>query len=137
MPTHVFREGNVGVVSRSGTLTYQISFNLTSLGIGQSTVVGIGGDRIVGLTFAEVLEIVLIGEIGGRDEERTAEFIKESISKPVIDYIAGITAPPGKRMGHAGAIIEGGVGTAESKIRALGLRSVKLLKKSQKSLQKS
>lgn len=129
MPTHVFKEGNVGVVSRSGTLTYQISFNLTSLGIGQSTVVGIGGDRIVGLTFSEVLEmfekdkqteaIVLIGEIGGRDEERTAEFIKENISKPVIGYIAGITAPPGKRMGHAGAIIEGGVGTAESKIRAL------------------
>ncbi|MDI9643543.1 MAG: succinate--CoA ligase subunit alpha [Archaeoglobales archaeon] len=129
MPTHVFREGNVGVVSRSGTLTYQISYNLTSLGIGQSTVVGIGGDRIVGLTFAEVLEmfekdkqteaIVLIGEIGGRDEERTAEFIKENISKPVVGYIAGITAPPGKRMGHAGAIIEGGVGTAESKIRAL------------------
>ncbi|MEM4508730.1 MAG: succinate--CoA ligase subunit alpha, partial [Archaeoglobaceae archaeon] len=129
MPTHVFKEGNVGVVSRSGTLTYQISYNLTSLGIGQSTVVGIGGDRIVGLTFAEVLEmfekdkqteaIVLIGEIGGRDEERTAEFIKENISKPVVGYIAGITAPPGKRMGHAGAIIEGGVGTAESKIRAL------------------
>ncbi|MEM1576181.1 MAG: succinate--CoA ligase subunit alpha [Archaeoglobaceae archaeon] len=129
MPTHVFQEGNVGVVSRSGTLTYQISYNLTSLGIGQSTVVGIGGDRIVGLTFAEVLEmfekdkqteaIVLIGEIGGRDEERTAEFIKENISKPVVGYIAGITAPPGKRMGHAGAIIEGGVGTAESKIRAL------------------
>ncbi|MEM4945359.1 MAG: succinate--CoA ligase subunit alpha [Archaeoglobaceae archaeon] len=129
MPTHVFKEGNVGVVSRSGTLTYQISYNLTSLGIGQSTVVGIGGDRIVGLTFAEVLDmfekdkqteaIVLIGEIGGRDEERTAEFIKENISKPVVGYIAGITAPPGKRMGHAGAIIEGGVGTAESKIRAL------------------
>ncbi|MCS7144178.1 MAG: succinate--CoA ligase subunit alpha [Archaeoglobaceae archaeon] len=129
MPTHVFMEGNVGVVSRSGTLTYQISYNLTSLGIGQSTVVGIGGDRIVGLSFAEVLEmfekdkqteaIVLIGEIGGRDEERTAEFIKENVSKPVVGYIAGITAPPGKRMGHAGAIIEGGVGTAESKIRAL------------------
>lgn len=129
MPTHVFKEGNVGVVSRSGTLTYQISYNLTSLGIGQSTVIGIGGDRIVGLSFAEVLEmferdeqteaIVLIGEIGGRDEERTAEFIKENIGKPVVGYIAGITAPPGKRMGHAGAIIEGGVGTAESKIRAL------------------
>ncbi|MEM2802344.1 MAG: succinate--CoA ligase subunit alpha, partial [Archaeoglobaceae archaeon] len=103
MPTHVFKEGNVGIVSRSGTLTYQISYNLTSLGIGQSTVVGIGGDRIVGLTFAEVLEmferdkqtdaIVLIGEIGGRDEERAAEFIKKNITKPVIGYIAGITAP--------------------------------------------
>ncbi|MEM1579268.1 MAG: succinate--CoA ligase subunit alpha [Archaeoglobaceae archaeon] len=129
MPTHVFKEGNVGIVSRSGTLTYQISYNLTSLGIGQSTVVGIGGDRIVGLTFAEVLEmferdkqtdaIVLIGEIGGRDEERAAEFIKKNITKPVIGYIAGITAPPGKRMGHAGAIIEGGIGTAEAKIKAL------------------
>ncbi|MEM2802047.1 MAG: succinate--CoA ligase subunit alpha, partial [Archaeoglobaceae archaeon] len=105
------------------------SYNLTSLGIGQSTVVGIGGDRIVGLTFAEVLEmferdkqtdaIVLIGEIGGRDEERAAEFIKKNITKPVIGYIAGITAPPGKRMGHAGAIIEGGIGTAEAKIKAL------------------
>ncbi|NHW23640.1 MAG: succinate--CoA ligase subunit alpha [Archaeoglobales archaeon] len=129
MPTHVFREGSVGVVSRSGTLTYQISYNLTSLGIGQSTVIGIGGDRIVGLSFSEVLEmferdketeaIVLIGEIGGRDEERAAEYIRQSVSKPVVAYIAGITAPPGKRMGHAGAIIEGGVGTAESKIRAL------------------
>lgn len=128
MPTHVFKEGKVGVVSRSGTLTYQISHNLTSLGIGQSTVVGIGGDRIVGLDFSDVLEmfekdreteaIVLIGEIGGRDEERAAEFIRQNISKPVVAYIAGITAPPGKRMGHAGAIIEGGVGTAESKIRA-------------------
>ncbi|MEG9193714.1 MAG: succinate--CoA ligase subunit alpha [Candidatus Methanoglobus sp.] len=129
MPTHVFREGSVGVVSRSGTLTYQISYNLTSLGIGQSTVIGIGGDRIVGLSFSEVLEmferdketeaIVLIGEIGGRDEERAAEYIRQNVSKPVVAYIAGITAPPGKRMGHAGAIIEGGVGTAESKIRAL------------------
>lgn len=128
MPTHVFMEGKVGVVSRSGTLTYQISHNLTSLGIGQSSVVGIGGDRIVGLSFSEVLEmfekdretevIVLIGEIGGRDEERAAEYIRQNISKPVVAYIAGITAPPGKRMGHAGAIIEGGVGTAESKIRA-------------------
>jgi len=128
MPAHIFREGKVGVVSRSGTLTYQISYNLTSLGIGQSTVIGIGGDRIVGLSFSEVLEmferddeteaIVLIGEIGGRDEERAAEYIRQNISKPVVAYIAGITAPPGKRMGHAGAIIEGGVGTAESKIRA-------------------
>jgi succinyl-CoA synthetase alpha subunit len=128
MPTHVFREGKVGIVSRSGTLTYQISYNLTSLGIGQSTVIGIGGDRIVGISFSEVLEMferdreteamVLIGEIGGRDEERAAEYIRQNISKPVVAYIAGITAPPGKRMGHAGAIIEGGVGTAESKIRA-------------------
>ncbi|MEM4645591.1 MAG: succinate--CoA ligase subunit alpha, partial [Archaeoglobaceae archaeon] len=129
MPTHIFMEGNVGIVSRSGTLTYQIAQNLTKLGIGQSTVLGIGGDRIVGLSFVEVLEmferdketdaIVLIGEIGGRDEERAAEFIRNSVSKPVVAYIAGITAPPGKRMGHAGAIIEGGIGNAESKIRAL------------------
>jgi len=128
MPAHVFREGKVGIVSRSGTLTYQISYNFTSLGIGQSTVIGIGGDRIVGLSFSEVLEMferdreteamVLIGEIGGRDEERAAEYIRQNVSKPVVAYIAGITAPPGKRMGHAGAIIEGGVGTAESKIRA-------------------
>lgn len=129
MPTHVFAEGNVGIVSRSGTLTYQIAHNLTRLGIGQSTVLGIGGDRIVGLSFVEVLEmferdketdaVVLIGEIGGRDEERAADFIKKEMSKPVVAYIAGITAPPGKRMGHAGAIIEGGVGSADSKIKAL------------------
>ncbi len=129
MPTHVFAEGNVGIVSRSGTLTYQIAQNLTKLGIGQSTVLGIGGDRIVGLSFVEVLEmfesdretdvVVLIGEIGGRDEERAADFIRSEMSKPVVAYIAGITAPPGKRMGHAGAIIEGGVGSAESKINAL------------------
>lgn len=136
MPTHVFAEGNVGIASRSGTLTYQIAQNLTKIGIGQSTVLGIGGDRIVGLSFSEVLEmfekddetdaIVLIGEIGGRDEERAAEFIRRHISKPVIAYIAGITAPPGKRMGHAGAIIEGGVGSAESKIRALSEAGVKV-----------
>lgn len=128
MPTHVFKKGNVGVVSRSGTLTYQISYNLTRLGIGQSTVVGIGGDRITGLSFVEVLEmfekdketevVVMIGEIGGRDEEVAAEFIKD-MSKPVVGYIAGLTAPPEKRMGHAGAIVEGGVGSAESKIMAL------------------
>ncbi len=128
MPTHVFKRGNVGVVSRSGTLTYQISYNLTRLGIGQSTVVGIGGDRITGLSFVEVLEmfekdketevVVMIGEIGGRDEEVAAEFIK-NMSKPVVGYIAGLTAPPEKRMGHAGAIVEGGVGSAESKITAL------------------
>ncbi|MDI9646763.1 MAG: succinate--CoA ligase subunit alpha [Archaeoglobales archaeon] len=128
MPTHVFKRGNVGVVSRSGTLTYQISYNLTRLGIGQSTVIGIGGDRITGLSFVEVLEmfekdeetevVVMIGEIGGRDEEIAAEFIKD-MSKPIVGYIAGLTAPPEKRMGHAGAIVEGGVGSAESKIAAL------------------
>ncbi len=128
MPAQIFKPGNVGIVSRSGTLTYQIAYNLTRLGIGQSTVVGIGGDRIIGTDFVEVLKmfekddeteaVVLIGEIGGRDEELAAEYIKR-MSKPVVGYIAGLTAPPGKRMGHAGAIIEGGVGTAESKIAAL------------------
>ena len=129
MPPQIFSEGNVGIVSRSGTLTYQVAYNLTKLGIGQSTVVGIGGDRIIGTSFVEVLEmfenddqtdlVVLIGEIGGTDEEEAARFIERKMSKPVVGYIAGITAPPGKRMGHAGAIIEGGKGTAESKIKAL------------------
>ncbi len=129
MPVQIFSPGNVGIVSRSGTLTYQIAYNLSKLGIGQSTVVGIGGDRIIGTDFVDVLRmfeednetdvVVLVGEIGGRDEEIAAEFIKNEMSKPVVGYIAGITAPPGKRMGHAGAIIEGGVGTAESKIEAL------------------
>ncbi|KUJ93337.1 MULTISPECIES: succinate--CoA ligase subunit alpha [Archaeoglobus] len=128
MPVQIFKPGNVGIVSRSGTLTYQIAYNLTKLGLGQSTVVGIGGDRIIGTDFVEVLRlfeddketkaVVLVGEIGGRDEEVAAEFIRE-MSKPVVGYVAGLTAPPGKRMGHAGAIIEGGVGTAESKIKAL------------------
>jgi succinyl-CoA synthetase alpha subunit len=128
MPVQIFKPGNVGIVSRSGTLTYQIAYNLTKLGLGQSTVVGIGGDRIIGTDFVEVLRlfeddketkaVVLVGEIGGRDEEVAAEFIRE-MSKPVVGYVAGLTAPPGKRMGHAGAIIERGVGTAESKIKAL------------------
>jgi len=128
MPAQIFKPGGVGIVSRSGTLTYQIAYNLTKLGIGQSTVVGIGGDRVIGTDFVEVLRrfeeddetkaVVLVGEIGGRDEETAAEFIKK-MSKPVVGYVAGLTAPPGKRMGHAGAIIEGGEGTAESKIKAL------------------
>lgn len=128
MPVQIFKPGNVGIVSRSGTLTYQIAYNLTKLGIGQSTVIGIGGDRIIGTDFVEILRlfedddetkaVVMVGEIGGRDEEIAAEFIRE-MSKPVVGYVAGLTAPPGKRMGHAGAIIEGGVGTAESKIKAL------------------
>ncbi len=136
MPTQIFRPGKVGIVSRSGTLTYQVAYNLTTLGIGQSTVIGIGGDRIVGLSFVDVLKlfeeddeteaVVLIGEIGGTDEEEAAEFIAESMSKPVVGYIAGITAPPGKRMGHAGAIIEGGRGTAESKIKALNEAGVEV-----------
>lgn len=128
MPVQIFKPGEVGIVSRSGTLTYQIAYNLTKLNIGQSTVVGIGGDRIIGTDFVEILRlfeddkdtraVVLIGEIGGKDEEIAAEFIKE-MSKPVVGYIAGLTAPPGRRMGHAGAIVEGGMGTAESKIKAL------------------
>ncbi len=129
MPPQIFSKGKVGIVSRSGTLTYQVAYNLTKLGIGQSTVIGIGGDRIIGTSFVEVLEmfdkddetdlVVLIGEIGGTDEEEAAKFIEKKMSKPVVGYIAGITAPSGKRMGHAGAIIEGGKGTAESKIKAL------------------
>lgn len=136
MPPQIFSEGNVGIVSRSGTLTYQVAYNLTKLGIGQSTVVGIGGDRIIGTSFVEVLEmfekdedtelVVLIGEIGGTDEEEAARFIEKKMSKPVVGYIAGITAPPGKRMGHAGAIIEGGKGTAESKIKALNEAGVEV-----------
>jgi succinyl-CoA synthetase alpha subunit len=129
MPADIFKEGNVGIVSRSGTLTYQIAYNISNLGLGQSTVVGIGGDRIIGSDFIDILRmyekddqteiVVLVGEIGGIDEENAAEFISTEMSKPVVGYIAGITAPPGKRMGHAGAIIEGGKGTAESKIKAL------------------
>ncbi len=128
MPAQVFKRGNVGVVSRSGTLAYEIALAITEAGFGESTLVGIGGDPVVGTGFVEVLQmfeddeetsaIVLIGEIGGDAEERAAEFIK-TMSKPVVGYVAGLTAPPGKRMGHAGAIISRGRGTAESKIKAL------------------
>lgn len=136
MPTHIFSEGNVGVISRSGTLTYEVASQLTRANIGQSTCVGIGGDPVIGTSFSSVLQmfedddeteqIVMIGEIGGNAEEKAAEFIKDNISKPVISYIAGITAPPGKRMGHAGAIIEGNTGTAESKMIALEDAGVKV-----------
>ncbi len=129
MPTHLFDKGNIGIVSRSGTLTYEVAYQITNAGMGQSTCLGIGGDPVVGLNYADVLQMfeeddetgamVMIGEIGGNAEERAAEFIDKNISKPVIAYIAGVTAPPGKRMGHAGAIIEGESGTAESKINAL------------------
>jgi len=134
MPGHIHRPGAVGVVSRSGTLTYEVVYALTQRGIGQSTAMGIGGDQVIGVTFMDVLklfdedpqteQIVLIGEIGGTDEERAAGYLAERMVKPVTAFIAGQTAPPGKRMGHAGAIISGGTGTAEDKIRALQAANV-------------
>ncbi|HEY8040842.1 MAG TPA: succinate--CoA ligase subunit alpha [Polyangiaceae bacterium] len=129
MPGHIHKAGHVGVVSRSGTLTYEAVGQLTALGVGQSTCIGIGGDPVGGMDFVDVLElfqadadthgVILIGEIGGGAEERAARFIHEKMNKPVAAFIAGTTAPPGKRMGHAGAIIAGGTGTAAEKIKAL------------------
>ena len=138
LPNMIFRKGTVGVVSKSGTLTYEIVNAMTERKVGQSTCVGIGGDRVSGTYFIDVLEkfeadkqtkqIVLVGEIGGTAEEEAAEYIKKHVSKPVVAYIAGRTAPPGKRMGHAGAIIARGRGTAESKIKALESAGVKVAK---------
>jgi succinyl-CoA synthetase alpha subunit len=129
MPNFIHKKGNVGVISRSGTLTYEVIWQLTNLGIGQSTSVGIGGDPIVGSGFTDILAlfeqdpqteaIVMIGEIGGTAEEEAAEFISSQVKKPVVSFIAGRTAPPGRRMGHAGAIISGGKGTAADKFKAL------------------
>jgi succinyl-CoA synthetase alpha subunit len=136
MPGHIHKKGNIGVVSRSGTLTYEAVGQLTALGIGQSTCVGIGGDPVSGMDFVDVLElfqadpdthgVIMIGEIGGGAEERGAQFIKDKMTKPVAAFIAGTTAPPGKRMGHAGAIISGGKGTASAKIDALTAAGAKV-----------
>lgn len=138
LPGQIFKKGNIGVISRSGTLTYEVVYHLTREGMGQSTAVGMGGDPVVGLYFKELLEmfqndpetkaIVMIGEIGGNAEELAAEYIKQHITKPVVGFIAGQAAPPGKQMGHAGAIISSGSGTATEKITALEAAGVKVAK---------
>ena len=138
MPAHIHRKGRIGVVSRSGTLTYEAVAQITALGLGQSTAIGIGGDPINGLKHIDVLKlfnddpetdaVVMIGEIGGSDEETAAEWVKDHMKKPVVGFIAGVTAPAGKRMGHAGAIISGGTGTAEGKLavmEACGIRTTR------------
>jgi succinyl-CoA synthetase alpha subunit len=136
IPAEIFSAGPVGLVSRSGTLTYQIGNELTQLGIGQSTIVGIGGDPVVGSSFVDILArfeadaeteaVVMVGEIGGSEEEKAAAFIRERMTKPVVGYIAGFTAPPGKTMGHAGAIVSGTSGTAQAKKEALEAHGVRV-----------
>lgn len=137
MPGHIHKEGRIGVVSRSGTLTYEAVGQLTSLGLGQSTAIGIGGDPIIGTTHTDALEmfqnddetdaIVMIGEIGGTAEEEAAGYAKENVTKPIVAFIAGQTAPPGRRMGHAGAIISGGKGTAAEKMQALRAAGIRVV----------
>jgi succinyl-CoA synthetase alpha subunit len=136
MPNDLFKPGPVGLVSRSGTLTYEIVAGLTAAGIGQTTALGLGGDPVVGVDFVEAIKmfnddpdtraIVMVGEIGGAAEEEAARFIKASVKKPVVGYIAGLTAPPGKRMGHAGAVISGTEGTAQGKIKAMEAAGIKV-----------
>ena len=138
MPAHIHKKGNIGIISRSGTLTYEAVGQLTALGYGQSTCVGIGGDPIIGTKYIDVLElfqkdrgtkaICMIGEIGGSAEDEAAYYIKKHVTKPVIGFIAGQTAPPGRRMGHAGAIISGGKGTAEEKMKVMRSCGIKVVK---------